>query len=83
MGIFLISKIPESNKDDYRKKIAGDYKSKKAVLADLKKNMDFIFNNAGNPYDGKPCSPNDFKGKDVKVRYNNLRMVFIHNQGNK
>ena len=54
-----------------------DYKSKKAVLVDLEANKDFILNDM---FREIPCSPNDFKGQAVKVRYKNKTMVFIHTQ---
>lgn len=57
-----------------------DYKSKKACLVDLKANKDFILNDIGSCWNGKPCSPSNFKGEAVKVRYKNKTMVFIHTQ---
>lgn len=56
-----------------------DYKSKKAVIEDLKKNKDFIINDISNPYDGRPCSPlSDLKGKMVTFRYSKLTKAFTH-----
>jgi hypothetical protein len=55
-----------------------DYKSKKAVLADLDAERDFIIADMFDPYDGKPCTPRrDFAGKTVKFRYNGLRSVMV------
>lgn len=56
-----------------------DYKSKKDVIAALKSDKDFIINEFGHPYDGKPCHARDLKGQSVKVRYKQLRQVFIYN----
>lgn len=56
-----------------------DYRSKKAVLEDIKANKDFILNDISNPYNGKPCLPlTDLKGQKVMIRYKKLSQVFIH-----
>ncbi len=55
-----------------------DYNSKKAVMEHLKANKDFILNDFSHPSDGRLCSPSDFKGQKVQVRYKRLTMVFIH-----
>ena len=52
-----------------------DYKSKKALMDDIKANKDFILNDYSSPWNGKPISPNDLKGQSVLVRYSNLRKV--------
>ena len=52
-----------------------DYKSKKALLQDIKDNKDFIINAFGHPSDTKPCSPSDFKGQTIMFRYDQLRKI--------
>ena len=54
-----------------------DYSSKKALLEDIDKGMDFILNDIMSPWDGKPCSPSDFKGQTVQFRYNKLQRVAV------
>ena len=55
-----------------------DYKSKKAVVEALESGADFIINELGHRYDGKPCHASDLAGETVKVRYGGLRKVFIY-----
>ena len=55
-----------------------DYKNKKDCMADIEANKDFILNDITSPWDGKPCSPSDFKGKQVQVRYNKNTRTFVH-----
>lgn len=54
-----------------------DYKSKAEVKAALLANVDFILNQYGSPYDGKPCSPDEFFGTEFNVRYGKLRKVAV------
>lgn len=55
-----------------------DYKSKRLVTRALEAGEDFIINELGHQYDGKPCHARDLDGASVKVRYNNLRNVFVY-----
>lgn len=52
-----------------------DYKSKKALMDDIKANKDFILNDYMSPWSGKPISPNDLKGQTILFRYSNLKKV--------
>ena len=57
-----------------------DYKSKKAVQADLDAGKDFIIADFGHPYDGKPANHRDLKSEGlatVNIRYGNLRKVGV------
>lgn len=54
-----------------------DYKSVKALKEDIKANKDFIINDISSPWDGKACSPTDFKGEQVQFRYNKLQRVVV------
>ena len=55
-----------------------DYKSLKALKLNIVANKDFILNDYSSPYNGKYCSPKDFKGQSVKFRYNKLqKIIFI------
>ena len=54
-----------------------DYVSKKKVLADWNSDRDFIINEIGNPYDGKPANKPQFQGETVKFRYARLTKVFV------
>ena len=61
-----------------------DYKSKAAILADLKADKDFIISNYGSVYDGKPVNLAQIKGVagayPLQVRYGNLRKVVVFSQ---
>ena len=52
-----------------------DYKSKKEIQADIDANKDFILNDYSSPWNGKPCSPSDFKGQTIVFRYGKLMKV--------
>jgi len=54
-----------------------DYKSVKALKEDIAANKDFILNDMFSPWNGKPCSPSDFKGQKVQFRYAKLAKVTI------
>lgn len=57
-----------------------DYKSKAAVLADFDANKDFIFNDLGNRYDGKPVNKSQLREvgqKSVQFRYGDNRKTFV------
>lgn len=57
-----------------------DYRSKTSAIADLEAGKDFILNDYASKWNGKPCSILDFEpGTQVKVRYKQLRMVFVYN----
>jgi hypothetical protein len=56
-----------------------DYKSKAAVKADLLAGKDFILNQFGSPWDGKPCSFADIEAVEFNVRYGKLRKVAVFN----
>ena len=51
-----------------------DYKSKKALLVDFEKNMDFKMNPSG-----QYVSKSQLAGKQIQFRYGKLRKTFIHN----
>ena len=55
-----------------------DYKSKKAVIVDIEENKDFIYKDFTSRWNGKPCSPSDFKGQSIKFRYSKLTKIFVH-----
>ena len=58
-----------------------DYKSKQAVLDDFNADKDFIFNQLGSPWDGKPINrPQVLETgtPSITFRYNKLRKSFIH-----
>ena len=57
-----------------------DYKSKKAIAADLAMDKDFIISDYFNRYDGKPINLSQLKEegyKQVTVRYQQLRKVAV------
>ena len=56
-----------------------DYKSKKAVLADLQANKDFVIADISNYWDGKPASPRELATEyaEINVRYAKLRKVAV------
>jgi len=57
-----------------------DYKSKKAVAADLKADKDFIIADFSHPYSGKPVNRSQLVAdgiKAVNVRYAKLRRVCV------
>lgn len=57
-----------------------DYKSRAAVLADLKAGKSFIFNNYGSCWDGKPVSLGQLLAEPyqvVNVRYSANRKVAV------
>ncbi len=51
-----------------------DYRSRKAVLADLKKNLDFSIRDISCPWDGRVASLQDIEGdyKQIVVRYGKM-----------
>jgi len=53
-----------------------DYTSKAKVMADLKANKDFIINEFGNRYDGKPINLEQID-QPVMIRYQRLTKVFV------
>ncbi len=57
----------------------NDYKSIKEVRTALSTNKDFIINQFGHPYDGKPCNIRDLPDGTIKVRWNGLRSVGLFN----
>ena len=55
-----------------------DYKSKAAVEADIKAGKDFILNEYGSTWDGKPVNLEQLRGcLKVNVRFGNLRKVAV------
>jgi hypothetical protein len=57
-----------------------DYKSKKAVEADLRADKDFIIADMSNPYDGKPANLPDLKQAgytELNIRYQRLTRVAV------
>lgn len=53
-----------------------DYRSKRAAVADLMANKDFIINSFASPYDGKPINLSQLREigeREVKIRYSQLR----------
>jgi hypothetical protein len=57
-----------------------DYKSKKAVLADWLANKDFILQQFGSPYDGKPFnrdSARDAGFDAVNIRYKRNTQITV------
>ena len=55
-----------------------DYKSKAEAEADFRAGKDFIYNQYGDRYDGKPCSIRDFEeGSQHQIRYQKNTKVFI------
>jgi hypothetical protein len=52
-----------------------DYKSAKAAKEDFAKGKDFLINQYGHPYDGKPANVNDLEGQQVQLRFCSLRKV--------
>lgn len=54
-----------------------DYKSGKAARADYIKGVDFIINDFGNRYDGKPINRTQVEqdGLQVQLRFNGLTKV--------
>ena len=55
-----------------------DYKSLKEVREALV-TSDFIINDVGHPYDGKPCNIRDLPDGTIKVRWHRLRSVNLFN----
>ncbi len=59
-----------------------DYKSKKAIEADLAAGKDFIVNDIMSPWDGKPANTQSLRDAgitQVNVRYSQLRKVCVVN----
>ncbi len=57
-----------------------DYKSKRAVEADLAAGKDFIVNDIMSPWDGKPANARSLREAGivrVNVRYSQLRKVCV------
>jgi len=57
-----------------------DYKSKKAIEADLAAGKDFIINDMFSPWDGKPVNVEGLRSEgitQVNVRYGQLRKVCV------
>lgn len=57
-----------------------DYKSKKAIVADLQADRDFIIENFGHPYSGKPINRSQLLEsgeREVKVRYAQKRKLAV------
>lgn len=57
-----------------------DYRSKKAVQADLDADLDFIIADFGHRYEGKPVNKSQLIEtgvKQVNVRYSKLRKVAV------
>ena len=60
-----------------------DYKSKKAVLIDWFAKKDFLIADITDQYDGKPTNIDDWKDKDVMIRYKNLTQICVINSKTK
>lgn len=61
-----------------------DYKSKAAVLADLKAGKDFLISQFGSQWDGKPINLSQILAapeRVVNVRYNANRKVAVFKRG--
>lgn len=56
----------------------ADYRSKSAVLAAWARGADFILNDFGTRYDGKPVNNAGLMGQTVVFRYGKLRKAFTH-----
>jgi len=54
-----------------------DYTSKRQVLMAWSAGCDFIINEFGNMYDGKPCNIQDMQGETVKFRFARQSKVFV------
>jgi hypothetical protein len=53
-----------------------DYKTAKAAKADFEANKDFILNEYGSPWDGKPVNKEQIPaGSNIQLRYAGLRKV--------
>ena len=54
-----------------------DYRSRKAIIADLQKNMDFSIRDISCPWDGKVANLRDLTGSydTITVRYSKLTKV--------
>jgi hypothetical protein len=46
-----------------------DYNTVKSVKADWQAGKDFIINQIGHPYDGKPMSKNDVTYEKIMIRF--------------
>lgn len=49
-----------------------DYKTEKEAKAAYLAGLDFKIADISSPYDGRYASCNDFKGEQVKIRFNRL-----------
>lgn len=55
-----------------------DYKTAKALLADLNADKDFVVSDFFSSSDGKPCTPRrDFAGYRATFRYNGLAKIKV------
>ena len=54
-----------------------DYKSAKAALSDWDANLDFIIENFGHPYAGKPMNKEQVTGETINIRYDSMRKVCV------
>lgn len=71
----MIQAVTKGNKMTVTPAYGRDYKSAKAAKADWQAGRDFIINDFFSPYDGKPCNKQDMEGRQVMLRFDNLRKV--------